>query len=262
MTTLFRVSKKIQLLSLSFIILSSCSNQNDSYIDAIKENVKRNASGVELNYQSIEFKWIDTLTVGERTNQIEGIKKGFNNDFLAIEAIVSDFDYGKLFSLEYLTKEKLIELREWERIKRKEFNPKQDYYQFAEDNKDKSEWLQKLLIQLKQTDSLITNYDQISEGNSTLIKNALNYYKRIDQYYGDENNSKLWSQVELRLDSIQKMDVEIQRLTALEDSDIIHLKAFNKYSIINPLLNNAKVEIQKYYFFDKKGLLIGSEEIQ
>lgn len=244
--------------------MSACSDNNQAYIDRIKEQVKENASGVELNYKNLEFKWVDTLTVKEKIDLLSNTRGEYLKDIKSIELTIRDFDYGKVFSKEYLTKAKLLGLRNWERNIRKEESsePDRDYYEFAEANKSKSEWLQNLTTQLEETDKLLSNYESITFEDTKLFTNVLWYYKRIDKYYGNTSNKTIWDQVTLRLDSISKMQEELTQLTNSNPEDVIYLKAYNKYSIVNPLLNNATVEIKRHYFFNQAGEIIKSEEIE
>ena len=55
--------KKLLLILLPLTLLFGCSNPNAEYLSKIKQNLKENANGVELNYENIEFKWVDTLFV-------------------------------------------------------------------------------------------------------------------------------------------------------------------------------------------------------
>ena len=57
------IMKKLILLLMLSATLMSCSEPNP-YLDKIKEKVKQDAMGIEMNYNSISFKWTDTLTVG------------------------------------------------------------------------------------------------------------------------------------------------------------------------------------------------------
>lgn len=44
--------------------MASCSSPNKEYIEKIKQQVKEDALGVEMNYKNISFEWTDTLTPG------------------------------------------------------------------------------------------------------------------------------------------------------------------------------------------------------
>ena len=71
--------KNLLLLFIIAVTLTSCSESNP-YVDKIKVKVKQDALGVEMNYKSISFKWVDTLTVGKQISKIESeFEDGLNS---------------------------------------------------------------------------------------------------------------------------------------------------------------------------------------
>ena len=59
--------KLTKILTLGLLALTfGCSNPNSECIDKIKQQVKENAMGIEMNYRNIEFQWVDTLHVNEK----------------------------------------------------------------------------------------------------------------------------------------------------------------------------------------------------
>ena len=54
--------KKVLILLMIGIIVS-CSNDS-KYIEIVKQKVKDDALGIDMNYKNISFQWMDTLTVG------------------------------------------------------------------------------------------------------------------------------------------------------------------------------------------------------
>lgn len=179
----------------------SCSSSNKEYIDIIKQQLKDDSQGLELNYKNLEFKWVDTLKVHEKLLDYEQDFKNGINEILAIDYYVKDnFKEGKLFSKVYLTYDRLNELRNWERNRRNESSMEsakvindesiykfQDYYEYAFENRTASSWLIRLCAQIERTDSLLKNYNELEEGNIDLMKTALWYYNRIDDFHSNHN---------------------------------------------------------------------------
>ncbi len=246
-------------------IIASCSNPNKEYIEKIKQQVKEDALGVEMNYKNISFEWTDTLFVGEKISELDKSFSERLSVILNLEYYAKDnFEKGKLFSLSYLTKNRLEQLRNWEKNNRgipfnKEYN---DYYKFAFDNRDASAWISELCNQIEETDSLLSEYDKLEEGNLFLLKNVLWYYNRIDNYHSNHKPESLWSTISEEIDALKEIKEEIDSLTIIGSDKVIHYKALNTYKINNPIFNGAEQELKRYFLFDSNLNIIGKEDFE
>lgn len=240
-----------------------CSNPNKEYIDKIKQQVKEDALGVELNYKSQEFRWTDTLFVKEKLSEINQDFKERVNAILDLEYFTRDnYDRGNIFSKKYLTKDRVEQLRNWEKNNRgipfnREYN---DYYQFAFANRELSAWVSELCSQIEETDSLLNVYEYLEEGNLSLIENVLWYYNRMDVYHSNNNPNKIWSTVSTELGQLKENKAVIDSLSGVNPNQVIYYKALNTYKINNPMLNSAEQELKKYFLFDDKFNITGKED--
>ena len=96
--------KKLFFLVLTVLIVSCSSDSNQVHIDKVKQQVKKSAMGVEMNYKNITFKWVDTLTVKKQLTI-------FNTEYEKGISVIINSPY---FSKDVLTKKELISLRSWE----------------------------------------------------------------------------------------------------------------------------------------------------
>ena len=248
------MKKLVFLLGLAIATIS-CSS-NGEYIDKIKLKVKNDAMGVEMNYKSISFQWIDTLTVKKQL--AEGIAQ-------YEEEVKPLLDYSP-FSEEVLTKEKLVELRNWENKQRgTPFNfsgtKYKNYEEFAFANRDLSSFISDLCDQIEKTDKILTEWDNLGKGNLELIRNAIWYYERQDGYYNTSPKT-IWKSAITLIDELEKLQVENDRLSEMDANEVMEYKALNNYTINNPLLNGAEVDVKRYFIFDKELNIIRTEEVE
>ena len=259
------------LLALTF----SCSNPNAEHIEKIKQQVKEDALGIELNYKNIEFQWTDTLYVKEK---LVDVSTQFNQRLqviLDIEYFVKDnLEKGKVFTKNYLTKDRFTELRNWEinvghpnqsspgRAASWVKDGHKDYYEFAFANRNASPWISELCTQVEETDKLLENYEGLEEGNLAFIQNALWYYKRIDDFKTSTTPSDLWDKVEYEIAELNLLKAKVDSLSALDPNQVIHYKALNTYKINNPILNGAEQELKKYFIFNSQLEIIGDEKFE
>jgi len=265
--------KKSILISLVLIgALFSCSNPNKVYIEKIKQQVKNDANGFEVNYENVSFKWVDTLYVSQK---IANLKKDYSNtlnQILNYQSFVNDIDgSGKIFSKSYLTKNRLRQIRNWE-IKvghpnKYSWGEKaswvkegyKDYYKYACANKGTNQWFSELCRHVKTEDSLIREYNNIKEGNLTLIKNNLWFYKRIDHYYHSSNPNPVWNEISDKVESLEKINSTIDSLKTFKPNHVIYYKALNVFKANNPFFNGQRQELKKYFFFDSDYNIIKEE---
>ena len=256
---------KTLLLILVGVIFFGCNNPNQEsinqeYIDKVKDRIKEDAMGLELNYSNIEFHWIDTLHVSDKLDSLHSVKSEGLSPILEIHYDVRDLEPGNIFSKSYLSSDKLLKIRNWEKNNRGiPFQDYPNYYEFAFANTERSEWLKDLTSKIKETDQILSNYENIEEGNLDLIENVLWYYKRIDDYYSNHNPSELWSLIQNHLPELRKLEVKIDSLSQLNPNQIIHYKAVNTFTITNPLFGNARQEITDYFYFNDELEIISRE---
>ena len=251
-----------------------CTNPNKEYIDKVKQQVKEDALGVEMNYRNIEFKWIDTLLVKEEIALMNSEYENRLKEILNIEHYVKDnFEKGNIFSKSYLTKERFTELRNWELnvghpneyfglqsswVK----DGYKDYYEFAFANRNASAWISELCNQVEETDNLLNDYESLEEGNIALIENALWFYNRIDNYQSNKNPDEIWKIVSEEINQLKIINSNIDSLNSFSPDKVVYFKALNTYKINNPILNGAEQELKKYFLFDTNSNIIGTEEFQ
>lgn len=141
----------------NFKISFSCSNKNQKFIDKIKEQVKEDALGIEMNYKNINFEWVDTLFVNEKLIHLNNINDESLQTILDFEYFVKDnFETGKLFSKEYLSKNRILELRNWEvevghpnKYGSWVKDGYKDYLEFAFANRNASKYISELCNQIE-----------------------------------------------------------------------------------------------------------------
>ncbi|MDB4228804.1 hypothetical protein N9786_00760 [Flavobacteriaceae bacterium] len=237
--------KKILLLSLATLI--SCSEANP-YLDKIKAKVKEDALGVEMNYESISFQWKDTLTIGKQITKVAAqYDDGLNS--------ILDISY---FSEDLLTKESLIRLRNFENRVRNKPKGYKNYEKFAFSNREASSFISNYCDQLEETDRLLSNWDNLGKGNLNVIKNALWYYEREDEYNSRSRGD--WNLVKNMVKELEELHSKKEALLERDSNEIIEYKALNVYNINNPMLNGAEVEVEKHFIFDKDLNIIRTED--
>ena len=247
--------KKLIYLFLALLIVSCSSDSNQVHIDKVKQQVKKSAMGVEMNYKNITFKWVDTLTVKKQLTI-------FNTEYEKGISVIINSPY---FSKDVLTKKELISLRSWENGIRDtpfKYDGKKykNYEGFAFANRDMSSFIADLCNQFEISDKLIKNWDNLGEGNLELIKNANWYYQRKANYNGTSED--FFTSITTLVEALEELQTEIGSLSDLNPNDIIEVKALNNYKINNPLLNGAEVDITKYFIFDKDYNVIRTEDVE
>lgn len=258
------------MLILSFIVFG-CSDPNNKYIEKVKKRVKDDAIGVELNYKSISFNWIDTLYVREIQTELNNEYNKHKNTILKTELKIKDIGRGKVFSKSFLTTEKYTELRNWEK---NVGHPNvyswgstaswvedgyKDYYEFAFANRSKSIWLEELCVQINQTDSLLAVYDKIEDGDLVFTENVLWFYKGIAHFHNQKNYSKLFKLISKTIGEMKKIKTKTDSLSTLNPEQIINYTAQNIYTINNPLLNGAEQELKVNFIFNSNFEIVDRE---
>ena len=256
---------KYSVLIFHVALIYSCSDPNEKHIQKIADFTKENAFGAELNYQNVQFNWVDTFFVKERLVELNKAYSAKLNEILKIEFYVKDnFTRGNLFKKEYLSKDRLLELRDWElnvgHPNKGSYSGSsalwvkdgyKDYYDFAFSNRDASTFIFNLCNQIEQTDSLLKVYDNVKEGDLNLLENASWFYKRIDNYESNHKPHQIWDAVNIELDTLNHWEIIIDSLSLLNPNEVIHYKTLNKYKINNPFLNGVEQDLKCYFLFDQ-----------
>jgi len=268
--------KKTILISLVLIgALAGCSNPNKVYIKKIKQQIEKDANGLEVNYKSVAFNWVDTLYVSQKINELNKSYSSILNQILNYNSFINDIKgTGKIFSKSYLTKDRLRQIRNWE-IKvghpnKYSWGEKtswvkdgyKNYYDYACANKSSNQWFQELCEHVKTEDSLIKEYSNIKEGNLTLIKNNLWFYKRIDHYYHSSNPNPVFKEISDRIEKLDNINSIKDSLSKLSLNHIIYYKALNDFKVNNPFLSGTRQELKKYFLFNSKFNIIGEEDYE
>jgi hypothetical protein len=253
----------VGLLALTF----GCSNPNSEFIDKVKQQVKDDAMGVEINYKNIEFEWTDTLYVKQ---QLATLSEQFDERLKTIMDfefyIKDDFKKGMIFTKDYLTKDRLIELRNFQNKVRDYLYPNSEYKSYYEWLFDKnncdSEWCNTLRREILYMDSIINNYNDLKETDLDFLKSICWHYKYIDSYNSNKNPDVIWDKIDNEISELKDLKVKTDSLATLDPNMVIHYKALNTYKINNPILNGAEQELKKYFIFNSQFEIIGKEDFE
>lgn len=252
--------------SILALIAISCTNPNEQFTSQIKEKLKKDANGIELNYKSISFNWVDTITNYDSVTSLITVQNVLKQQVLEknIQKIL-----GKefIFSKEYVTVEKL---KQWRNFEVEWGHPNKslilnseaswvkdgykDYVEFALDNRDLSPFISELCTNINRIDSLITNYDDIDGFCPTLIKTSLWSLWREYTFMGYSKRDELkeiYMETEKIMKEINSLSKSIDELNQLGDEFVHFYIGENKYKINNPFINNAEQELTKKFKFDK-----------
>ena len=61
---------------------------------------------------------------------------------------------------------------------------------------------------------------------------------------------------------LEEIKSKNDRLSKMDSNEVIEYKALNNYTINNPLLNGAKVDVKNYIIFDKQLNVIRKEPVE
>lgn len=256
--------QKINIFISFLILFYGCSNPNSEFIAKIKQQVKKDANGVELNYKNIKFEWTDTLYLKQ---QLQTLNEEFINRLKTITNfeyyIPDNFEKGMIFTKDYLTKDRLIELRNFQNKVREYMYPKSDYETYYEwlftDDNCESEWCNTLRNEIFYIDSIINNYNDLEESDLDFLKSICWHYKFIDSYYSDKSPDVIWDKISTEISELKEINEVIDSLSNIDPHMIINYKALNTYKINNPILNGAEQELTKYFIFNSQFEIIGKE---
>ena len=190
--------------------IAACESPTKRYEDKIAQLVKNDAMGFEVNYKSLEFEWIDTLTIESKTMAQYDLVQESKNNIKVPNKMKSGYQYvtGVLGS--------------WLEIDKKYDGKK---------SKSHTQTLSKF-EEMYKTDS---------------IQAILYFLDEADKYIGLKGSPYVYQQSLIEYTQNQK---EYERLDNLPQSQVIQYTARNKYTITNPMFNNAKQEVEGYFIFD------------
>lgn len=246
-SNIIRNMKRLTILIFSVLIILAwgCNSEqsqspiipeetNEQHTEKIRQRVKEDALGLEMNYKSISFEWQDTLYVSEVIKSIQNL-------------VVSlpDVESVEIFSDEFITKENLLKLRNWEDNKRGvPFNKEYRLYtDFAKNNTDKSAWLKELSDRIAKTDEILSKWDSVSvvENNSIVWLHLIEYYRTIDKFYTSRPQlTELWDELEAQINNIK----------GKAPNDVVSYRALNVFTINNPAFNSVEQELKQYFVFN------------
>ncbi len=246
----------LAITAIAFAIVS-CSNPNKPYTEKIQTYLSNQFDGLDINYQSKSFSWIDTVYVAD---SLESLKATFDEGINMItnaHIYVPDITDNKeqVFSKAFITKGKYEEIRNWEDNYAR---PKSlyshdgypNYIEFAKAKRTESEWLEEFSSQIEQTDSLLNVYNELEDGNLIFINNLLWYYKRIGKFYNSQYSSPMLDNVSGVLDSLNTLNHKINELSRLPQDQVIFYVAKDEFTIDNPRFNGTEQSLKATAFFD------------
>lgn len=225
---------KSLLLFALVLIVSSCSNPNEEFINKLKQEKIDNALGIDLKYKVVKFEMLDTL---------------FNQEVA---------DSLKIFLTDNLKSIKQIDLNKNEFIKyrNQEQNLRDDenYYDDVvfNDNND-SKWLRELKAILIRTDKLLSDFENIN----ILEKFELYswYNRRYWQFNMNSQYEESFNVLYEKALNLKELEKEISELQK-DPIKIVHYKTRVNYTQVNPLLGGAKQNLTEIKYFDgNKNLL-------
>lgn len=249
--------KKIIYLAFMLLIIG-CSNPNQEYLNSIEEYLTDSAMGLELNYKSIEFEIVETITFQDRIDSLHQSFEQLFNQLTELEFYVrDDIGEGKIFSLDFLTKDRLTKIRNWEKnwrgvpFRGAGGTMYSDYYEFAKENPQLSDWIVDLNNHIDRIDSILENYDDLNQINLNIIETVYWFYLRIENYYTSRNPGEVWVLIGEQINNLNVIETEINTLKENQPDEIYHIKAVNKYTVDNPMFGGTKQTSMEDFYFDK-----------
>jgi hypothetical protein len=180
--------------------------------------------------------------------------------------VKDNFEKGKIFSKNYLTKERLTEIRNFQNDVRESMYPSdgyKNYYDWLLEEKNcDSEWCKRLRKEIIFLDSVIQNFENFYHSDLNFLKAICWHYKYIDSYYSNKNPDPIWEKIEAEIIDLSIVKSSLDSLAILEPEKVIYYKALNTYKINNPIFNGAEQEIKRYFFFNSNKEIIGREEFE
>jgi len=224
--------KKVIIAAVSILLFSSCS-ENNEYIKKIKERISSDAMGIDLKYKSLEFKMIDTISIKEYTDSLllpviefkEQVSKDSN-------FLIDNRSSGRIEAL-------IAKVKRTAEISDRLYgsNSNMIEYQLCQDKWNK------------------TNKDL------STVSSQYEFWKLVVYCY--EARSKIHNISTTAYDNLNDLIFEAEKSQSKIDSiskftgdKPVYFKAFNKYTIVNPVFGNATQTINSVFTFDENKKLI------
>ena len=251
------------------LFLVACSNPDKEFLEAIEHHITENAEGFDMNYNSIDFEVLESITYSEHLAEKE---KGYDS---ALKTLLDaeywirgdEFEVGNIFTKEYLTIERYNVLRNWEINHRGtpfegiDGSTYSNYYEFAKNNQNRSDWLKEYVNKMEEADRLIDKYDSLNEGDLDFLNNILAFYLRIENYHSDRNPDEFWRIAENLVVELNKEKELIKELREKAGDQVYRIVTRNKYEINNPFFGGNKQTLERRFYFDAEMNIVKSEEI-
>ena len=247
--------KKLFWLLAATALLSACGQKNAEYIEQIQQDVETHYGGMHVKFKSIEFKWVDTIYYADKVRELQSMRDSLVGFITGVRATsIYDYNVANIYSLSYLTRDRLEGIRNWENQARKD----PGYIMFACANKDKSKWLADLCEHTLVMDSLVNGYGNITEGDYVLVNTVAWYYARMEHFkLGNVVTKELQDAVVSAASMIMIVDHRIDELSSIRPDSIFRYVAYDKYSVTisgDKMENVLTTTISSLYYFsaDKK----------
>ncbi len=237
------------------LTLVSCQSDIE---EKIETHLKSKAMGLEINYKSQSFQWVDTLTVSELNDSFKRKTNGIIEPILGFEYyIYPHHDHCQILTKSYNSISKLKQLRNFENEHGHKENG--DYIAFAKKNYGLSSFINSYADNIDGLDSIISNYDNFKESDPFWIKTLAWFYKRTESYEKNHVTADFWDLAIQYSDTIKAYNDSISKYSNIDGSTPIYFKGINKYTIENPLLKGAKQELKGFIYFNPELEIIRSE---
>lgn len=221
------------------LFLVSC-NSNKEYLEKIKEKINSDAMGFDLKYRSIDFQFRDTI-------YIKDIKDSL---LLVINRTLAPLQRDSDFIIDLDTPVRLKKIKE--KIINKEKILDKFYSLEGKSYHQMDIVVKELLVTI---DSICANFSIKSNQYfilKTVIKYRENQATRLKLYDIASSYNKLKEEI----DKAEINNKTIDSLSAFSEIKPAYYKAYNKYTINNPLFGGTKQTLESVFVFDESKNLI------
>lgn len=226
------MNKAIVILFFASLTFVSCGRKSEIE-KRLEAHVIEQGNGIikDYNLKSID---IDTITVGGRIKQLS-----------------TELDWADVEPDSSV----LRTLRNRDFIEFHYFNPNYEEQVMRGEYKDASEWCTELRVVTEKADSLLAAWPTVKKYNYDYLWLIAWYGDRKEQYYGIDDSWSMHPTVEEQKAALNEM----AGLQTAQSDSIVGYDVVHKYSIVNPLLNNATVNISQKVRFDRNLNILSSE---
>lgn len=223
---------KQSLIVLIALALVSCAKEETPLEKTLRSYVEKGGNGVDVKYELIGYQLKDTILLSQQTDSVLAIlQKTLGKDGL------------KKGSLEDFKKDRNREFKEFR------------FAGYEKDVmtgklKDASEWCTEIRIVTEKADSLIQNWDKVSDYSYEYYYLRWWYLNRMVNFYKSSFDYSYRSKVEKAFKSVAKLKpsfAEYNRLKELPQDSIVYITCSHTYSIFNPMLDKRISSRNKVY---------------